>query len=188
MLNLDLYLKYSDISALEKSIDTAYSVASQNLFDIFISKYQLLDHLRILKDYVMLDRGDFVTYLLEWLGPSLSRPANTLYRHNLTATLEAAINNSAICADTPQELLRRLDTSMLEFSRGEIGWDVFTLQYKVDSPIDTILDPPSIEQYLLIFNQLWKIKHVEYAVKSAWRQILVKGKGFSEIEGKKENK
>jgi len=37
---------------------------------------------------------------------------------------------------------------MLEYSHGEIGWDVFTLEYKVDAPIDTVLDPDSMVKYL----------------------------------------
>jgi hypothetical protein len=32
--------------------------------------------------------------------------------------------------DTP-EVLRRLDARMLELSHGEIGWDCFTLEYKI---------------------------------------------------------
>jgi gamma-tubulin complex component 3 len=61
-------LKYSDITGLERSIDAAYSIASQRLFDIFFDKFRLLDHLRALKDYLMLGRGDFVELLMESLG------------------------------------------------------------------------------------------------------------------------
>ena len=62
-------------------------------------------------------------------SPSLARPANALFRHNLTTTLEAAIQSSNARFDPP-DVLRRLDARMLEYSHGEIGWDVFTLEYK----------------------------------------------------------
>ena len=99
--------------------------------------------------------------------PSLSRPANTLYRHNLTATLEAAIRASNAQNDPP-DVLRRLDARMLEYSHGEIGWDVFTLEYKVDAPIDTVLDQETMIMYLKIFAHLWKMKRVEGSLSNGW--------------------
>lgn len=63
------------MEGLERSISLAYSIASQRLFDIFFDKYRLLDHLRALKDYLMLGKGDFVEILMENLGFVLFFPA-----------------------------------------------------------------------------------------------------------------
>ncbi|KAG9317306.1 gamma-tubulin complex, component 3 [Chiua virens] len=114
--------------------------------------------------------GDFAEQLMEALGPSLTRPANTLYRHNLTATLETAVRSSNAQNDPP-DVLRRLDARMLEYSHGEIGWDVFTLEYKVDAPIDTILDPDSMVKYLKLFNHLWKLKRIESTLSQGWMRV-----------------
>ena len=61
-------LKYSDITGLEHSIDTAFQIASQRLFDIFLVKFKLMDHLLALKQYLMLGHGDFADQLMEALG------------------------------------------------------------------------------------------------------------------------
>ena len=61
-------LQYGDVAALEHSIDAAYSRASRRLFEIFFNKFGLLRHLRALKDYLLLGRGDFVELLIESLG------------------------------------------------------------------------------------------------------------------------
>lgn len=61
-------LKYSDIGGLERSIDTAYQIASQRLFEVFFDKFKLLDHLTALKDYLMLGHGDFADQLMEALA------------------------------------------------------------------------------------------------------------------------
>ncbi|KAJ3488701.1 hypothetical protein NLI96_g2652 [Meripilus lineatus] len=173
-------LKYSDISGLERSIDTAYQIASRRLFDIFFDKYKLLDHLMALKHYLLLGHGDFVDQLMETLGPSLTRPANTLYRHNLTATLETAVRLSSAQND-PQDVLRRLDARMLEYSHGEIGWDVFTLEYKVDAPLDTVLDTEAMVKYLKLFNHLWKIKRIESTLSKAWMRIAGGARTFLRV-------
>ncbi|KAI0698533.1 gamma-tubulin complex DGRIP91/SPC98 component [Cerioporus squamosus] len=173
-------LKYSDIVGLERSIDTAYQIASQRLFDVFFDKYRLLDHLSALKHYLLLGYGDFTEQLMDTLGPSLSRPANALYRHNLTATLESALRSSNAQNDPP-DVLRRLDARMLEYSHGEIGWDVFTLEYKVDAPIDTVLDPAAMVKYLKLFNHLWRVKRIESTLNASWMRIAGGAKTFLRI-------
>ncbi|KAI0268209.1 gamma-tubulin complex DGRIP91/SPC98 component [Gloeopeniophorella convolvens] len=177
MSNTHGTLQYSDIFGLERSIDAAYRIASQRLFDIFFDKFRLLDHLRALKNYLLLGHGDFTDQLMEALGPSLSKPANSLYRHNLTATLETAIRSSNAQKDPP-DVLRRLDARMLEYSQGEIGWDVFTLEYKVDAPLDTVLDPDSMVKYLKLFNHLWKMKRIENTMTRGWLRTASATKAF----------
>ncbi|KAH7904838.1 Spc98 family-domain-containing protein, partial [Hygrophoropsis aurantiaca] len=68
MSNTGGILKYSDIAGLERSIDSAYVTASQRLFEVFIEKFKLLDHLSALKHYLMLSHGDFAEQLMEALG------------------------------------------------------------------------------------------------------------------------
>jgi gamma-tubulin complex component 3 len=114
--------------------------------------------------------------------PSLARPANTLYRHNLTATLETAIRSSNAQNDPP-DVLRRLDARMLEYTHGEIGWDVFTLEYKVDAPIDTVLDPDSMTKYLRLFNHLWKMKRIEGALSKGWLRVARGARSFLRVPG-----
>ena len=64
-------LKYSDIAGLERSIDAAYQIAGQRLFEVFLGKFKLLDHLSALKNYLMLGHGDFSDRLMEALGYNL---------------------------------------------------------------------------------------------------------------------
>lgn len=61
-------LKYSDILGLEKSIDAAYEIASQRLFDVFFDKFKLLDHFLALKHYFLLGYGDFADTLMDALA------------------------------------------------------------------------------------------------------------------------
>lgn len=72
---------------------------------------------------------------------------------------------------------------MLDYQHGEIGWDVFTLEYKVDAPIDTVLDPDSMIQYQRLFNHLWKMKRVEGVLTAGWSRISSGAKTFLRIPG-----
>ncbi|KAF8913942.1 gamma-tubulin complex, DGRIP91/SPC98 component [Gymnopilus junonius] len=170
-------LLYGDIAGLERSIDTAYQLASHRLFEVFIDKFKLLDHLSALKNFLLLGHGDFTDQLMETLAPSLARPANTLYRHNLTANLETAIRSSSAQKDSV-DVLRRLDARILEYSHGEIGWDVFTLEYKVNDPIDTVLDHEAMEKYLKLFKHLWQMKRIQRALDKGWMRVTGDARNF----------
>ena len=60
---------------------------------------------------------------------------------------------------------------MLEYSHGEIGWDVFTLEYKVNPPIDTVLDQEVMGNYLKLFKHLWQLKRIEKALNLGWMRV-----------------
>lgn len=73
-------LKYSDILGLEKSIDAAYEIASQRLFDVFFDKFKLLDHLLALKHYFLLGYGDFADILMDALAYVFPSPRNLVLK------------------------------------------------------------------------------------------------------------
>jgi gamma-tubulin complex component 3 len=162
-------LRYGDTATLETSIDEAYKTTMARLIHLMATKFHLFDHLKALKKYILLGAGDFIAVLMESLSTCLDRPANTQYRHTLTAQLEHAVRNSNSQYDSP-DVLRRLDSRMLELSQGEIGWDVFTLEYKISPPVDVIVTPFGGRQYLKVFNFLWRVKRVEFALGSTWRR------------------
>jgi gamma-tubulin complex component 3 len=72
---------------------------------------------------------------------------------------------------------------MLEFTQGELGWDVFTLEYKVDAPLDTVLDGKSMEEYFKMFRHLWQIKRVEYSLNTVWRRLMTGARSFLRVPG-----
>lgn len=156
---------------LEKRVSGAYVEVVKHLNEILRSRFGLDAHLKGLKDYLLLGKGDFVQLLVEAVAPSLDKPAVQLFRHHLTATLETAIRGSNAQYDSA-DVLHSLDARMLELGHGDIGWDVFTLDYRVEQPLDTvILDRVSMTEYLRVFNFLWRIKRVSYALNRTWRRM-----------------
>lgn len=73
---------------------------------------------------------------------------------------------------------------MLEYTHGEIGWDVFTLEYKVDAPIDTVLDPECVIKYKRVFSHLWKMKRVEGALSTGWMRVAGGARTVLRVQGK----
>ena len=175
--NASKELNYGDTAHLEASIDEAYKTTMARLTNLMVEKFKFFDHLEALKKYLLLGQGDFVALLMESLAVHLDRPAGSQYRHTLTAQLDHAIRGSNAQYDS-SDVLRRLDARLLEMSHGEIGWDVFTLEYKVDAPVDVVITPWANKQYLTVFNFLWRIKRVEFALGLTWRRLMTGARGI----------
>lgn len=169
-------LRYGDTATLEAWIDEAYKTTMKRLMDLMTNKFHLFDHLKALKSYLLLGQGDFIALLMESLAADLDRPAAVQYCHTLTTKLEDAIRGSNAQYDS-SEVLRRLDARMLQLSHGDIGWDCFTLEYKMDAPVDVVVTEWGNKQYLKVFNFLWKIKRVEFALASTWRKCMTGARG-----------
>ncbi|KAI9206326.1 Spc98 family-domain-containing protein [Polychytrium aggregatum] len=174
-------LSFDDYSSLEATIDTGYTLTSQYLLDSLFGKFKLIEHLMALKRYLLLGQGDFVQYLMDTLGPSLSKSAALTFKHNITATLEAAIRASNAQYDHP-DIVRRLDVRLLEMSEGDTGWDVFTLDYYVDPPLNTILNPDAMMTYLKLFSFLWRLKRIEHVLSTTWTRHMQTANSFRRLE------
>jgi gamma-tubulin complex component 3 len=114
--------------------------------------------------------------------PRLAKPAISLYRHHLTSDLETAIRGSNAQYDNP-DILRRLDARILEYSRGELGWDCFALEYKVEAPLNAVLDSKAMVEYDRLFHHLWRVKRVEVALSGGWMKIVSGSRLFEKIPG-----
>jgi gamma-tubulin complex component 3 len=169
-------LHYGDTATLQASIDKAYRATMAQVTHLMDKKFHLFEHLRALKRYILLGEGDFIALLMDSVAPNLDRPAGSQYRHTLTAQLEHAIRGSNAQYENP-DILRRLDVRVLELNTGDIGWDVFALEYRVDAPVNVVITPWANRKYLTMFNFLWRVKRVEFALRSTWRRIMTGARG-----------
>jgi gamma-tubulin complex component 3 len=170
-----------DYRNLEQMILDGYEQVVEHLNLLLRTKFHLDLHLQGLKDYMLLGKGDFVQLLVEEAAPTLDQPAASLLRHHLTAMLETAIRGSNAQYDSP-EILGSIDARMLELAHGDIGWEVFTLEYRVKQPLDTvILDTEASREYLRVFNFLWRTKRASFSLYLIWKLIALSHRGYAKI-------
>ena len=53
---------------MQEAISIAYLNTSSALLDLLKNKYKLIDHLKAIKRYLLLEQGDFIQYLMDILG------------------------------------------------------------------------------------------------------------------------
>jgi gamma-tubulin complex component 3 len=108
---------------------------------------------------------------MDLISNELNKPANQLYKHSLLGILESAVRSSNAQFHDP-EMLSRLEVKLLQATPGDSGWDIFSLDYRVDCPLSTILTPDVMKEYLRIFNFLWRLKRVDHSLSTTWSQHM----------------
>ncbi len=164
----------------QRMIDVVYEETSKHLLEVLQNKYKFLEHLKAMRRYLLLGQGDFIRHLMDLLEDNLIKPAQTVFMHNLTGALESAVRATNAQFDDA-DILRRLDFRLLEVSAGDIGWDVFSLDYHVDGPIRTVFTPDCMFTYLRVFNFLWRAKRIEYILASIWKEQMFNARRLRSI-------
>ena len=111
-----------------------------------------------------------MTCLMDSIGPELKKRASQQYRHNLTGLLEGALRSSNAQYE-PSWVLDRVGIRLLEAVPGDTGWEVFSLDYIVDLPINAVVTTEAMCRYRIAFHMLWRLKRVEWSLSNAWKRL-----------------
>lgn len=153
-------------------IKREHQLACQSLSVMLKEKYSLKHHFITIRDFIYFGRGDFANALVDNLSGQLSKPAGSLFRHALVNCLDQAL------LSLPQEsaikgLRERMDVRLHETINPKLtGWDVFTLDYKIDFPIDVIIGPTAMEQHVKTSHFLWSLRRVAVVLGGCWSRVM----------------
>ncbi|CAD7942577.1 unnamed protein product [Amoebophrya sp. A120] len=151
---------------------------NKRLVELLLDKYNLLSHCVAMKRYLLLAQGDFIECLLELADGVLRKDAKKdVFRHNVRAIVDQAIRQSNAQFHDP-EFLDRLDVSLTPANGGEIGWDIFSLDYAITSPLHVVFSRDTVMLTLRkVSTFLWKLRRANFSLKESWRrQILIRHK------------
>lgn len=155
---------------LEKLVNTAHISASNRLMTLFFDKFDLSHHFAAIKRYLLLSQGDFTQALIDSLADVLDGDGEALLS-SATGIVDSALRSaSSFSEDTDQDIMERLNVKIMWNSTEEkLGWDVFTLTYRVeDAPLNTVFSPKVMAAYLLIFKFLWRLKRMDHLLSRAY--------------------
>ncbi|CAM9387478.1 unnamed protein product [Chrysoparadoxa australica] len=168
----EVKLVYGETALLHEVVERCSALTNQHILEQVMGKHQLLSHLRALKKFMLLGQGDFVTTLMDQLGPELGKRASQIYKNNLTGVVDSALRASNLQYES-SEILDRVGVRLLEPSAGDSGWEVFSLDYMVESPITAVIDSAASLKYRRMFHLLWRIKRAEWSLAHAWSQGMM---------------
>ncbi|XP_073952319.1 gamma-tubulin complex component 3 isoform X2 [Choristoneura fumiferana] len=165
----DSTIPWWEAEGFRESVASAHTAVSRRLLDALTTHHHIVDHLVAHRRYLLFSQGDFVHHLMTLLKDELNKPATSLFVHNLTCTLEAAVRATS-AQHEPPHVLESLHVNLYHNGDGrdECGWDVFALQYHVSGPLGTLFPPACAARYRALFSQLWRVKRIEQSLYDAW--------------------
>jgi gamma-tubulin complex component 3 len=166
-------LRYGGEMRLWETVRQIASKSDKRLLVVMRQDFHLTAHLQALKKFMLLGQGDFVTALMDLVGPELRKRASQLFRHNLSGMVEAALR-SCTFSNLPKAsvVLDRVGVRLLEASPGDVGWDVFSLDYSVDSPLTSVVHGQAMAKYRVAFHMLWRLQRVQWSLSAGWKLLM----------------
>lgn len=176
--NIDSLFASTGGTKVHEIIDKAYLDTSKILLDVVLEQFNLVTHLTALKKFLLLGQGDFIGLLMQTLKAELDRPAKDLFRHDLHSMMCTALRSSSAQFED-QQILDNLEVYLLDPFDGDLGWDTFTFQYRMDGPLLTIFR--NLDEYRVIFKPLLNIKRIEFVLQKVWKEQILTTKHFKYV-------
>ncbi|KAJ5080775.1 gamma-tubulin complex component 3 [Anaeramoeba ignava] len=179
---------YEKMKKLENEVRKSILKTNKQVLETIHTKFHFMEHCTSIKNFLLCGRGDFIYYLIDCLGDELSKPVNTILEINLGGLLNSAIRKTN-AGSLYVDIIRRLEIELLKTNESQesqkkiLGWDAFCLKYKVDFPITTVINEPSIALYSKIFLFLWRLKRAEFALSQAWQWDMISSALFARFPG-----
>ncbi|RWS05057.1 gamma-tubulin complex component 2-like protein, partial [Dinothrombium tinctorium] len=173
-------------------IDIAYNFASRQLLHLLLEDSNLVGHLKSIKNYFFMDRGDFIVQFMDMAEDELMKEIDDIVPTRLESLLELAVRTSVLHTNPHNDNLgiELLDISVLNqlsaiMSKGSDvpiadegysfneqtslrGYEALAFKYKVEWPLSLILHRESLGCYQLLFRHMFYCKFVEKQLERVW--------------------
>ncbi|XP_060564148.1 gamma-tubulin complex component 4-like [Ruditapes philippinarum] len=167
----------------ESLINDIRTQVAEVLWKILIEEADLLAHLRIIKDFYLLGRGELYLAFID--------QAQHLLRVPVSATTEHDVNAAYLCAARnvlfhDEALLQRFRLSVKQAPKPQkkdstsssgssqsstvvdIGWNSLSLKYSVQWPLHIFFTPVVLEKYNRVFRFLLVVRRTQLDLHQCW--------------------
>lgn len=164
-------LKSLEFSELIKKLDS--EIINYFTFTLH-SKFNFMETLNALADFLLMRKGDFIYSIMKTGKEILDEPSASLSSGELSSLLRDSIaraSSRSFLGSGENYVFEHLDARILNLKHGNIGWDVFTLDFRIEPPLASILNKETNshkKEYLRIFNHLWRIKRLNFMYNEEW--------------------
>lgn len=175
-----------DERKLKETIDTAYKFSSSKLIHVLMKENKLLDMMKTVKRFFLLEQGDFVLYFLDLIDDELKKSMSDILIPDLQTQMDIAIKFSCANDDAFSEMIRvslvpynLIDQILMNIKKQQIhdlnpkgitGLEALTLTWKVSWPSVLIFNQNALNMYQFLFRHLFYIKYTERKLNKSWQQ------------------
>ncbi|XP_020235158.1 gamma-tubulin complex component 4 homolog [Cajanus cajan] len=187
--------------SFECAVDSVQAIAASHLWQLVVVRADLNGHLKALKDYFLLAKGDFFQCFLEEsrqlmrLPPRQSTAEADLMVPFQMAALKTigeedkyfskvslrmpsfGITVKSSILDLPKATSSVDGSSAASLSNASSemsldGWDGIALEYSVDWPLHLFFTQEVLSKYLRIFKYLLRLKRTQMELEKLWASVM----------------
>ncbi|KAM9317970.1 gamma-tubulin complex component 4 [Pholidichthys leucotaenia] len=172
----------------ENLIDRIRSTVAEHLWTLMVEESELLEQLKIIKDFYLLGRGELYQVFIDLAQQMLKTPPTAVTEHDVNVAFQQAAHKVLLDDDNLLPLLhltvdyqgkdgketsgqREGATPPQDTSPREIpptGWAALGLTYKVQWPLHILFTPAVLEKYNVVFRYLLSVRRVQSQLQHCW--------------------
>lgn len=158
-----------DLTALDDALVLRlYEKVISRLDLLLLESYQA--EISYLRKFLLLKQGDLIESVIDNGSALLGEPSSSLSSNQLVTLLQDSIESTSVSRNTPPDVYNRLDARLLNINpASSLGWDLFTLDFKLSPPVDRLISS-TYKEYLKVFNFLFKISKLNYQLSKSWKK------------------
>uniref|UniRef100_A0A665VW57 Gamma-tubulin complex component n=1 Tax=Echeneis naucrates TaxID=173247 RepID=A0A665VW57_ECHNA len=164
----------------ENLIDRIRSTVAEHLWTLMVEESDLLEQLKIIKDFYLLGRGELYQVFIDLAQHMLKTPPTAVTEHDVNVAFQQAAHKVLLDDDNLLPLLHLTvdyqgkeskanppqDTSPREIP--PTGWAALGLTYKVQWPLHILFTPAVLEKYNVVFRYLLSVRRVQSQLQHCW--------------------
>uniref|UniRef100_A0A3Q1J2N3 Gamma-tubulin complex component n=1 Tax=Anabas testudineus TaxID=64144 RepID=A0A3Q1J2N3_ANATE len=164
----------------ENLIDRIRSTVAEHLWTLMVEESELLEQLKIIKDFYLLGRGELYQVFIDLAQQMLKTPPTAVTEHDVNVAFQQAAHKVLLDDDNLLPLLHLTvdyqgkdskatppqDTSPRESP--PTGWAALGLTYKVQWPLHILFTPAVLEKYNVVFRYLLSVRRVQSQLQHCW--------------------
>ncbi|XP_032368052.1 gamma-tubulin complex component 4 [Etheostoma spectabile] len=171
----------------ENLIDRIRSTVAEHLWTLMVEESDLLEQLKIIKDFYLLGRGELYQVFIDLAQQMLKTPPTAVTEHDVNVAFQQAAHKVLLDDDNLLPLLhltvdyqgkdkdatgaRDGATPPQDTSPREVpptGWAALGLTYKVQWPLHILFTPAILEKYNVVFRYLLSVRRVQSQLQHCW--------------------
>jgi gamma-tubulin complex component 4 len=182
--------------SFECTVDSVRAIAASHLWQLVVVRADLNGHLKALKDYFLLEKGDFFQCFLEESRQLMRLPprqstgeSDLMVPFQLAATKTIAEEDKYFSrvslrmpsfgvtvrssqADMVRSKVSLTGKANLTSDTSVDGWDAIALEYSVDWPMQLFFTQEVLSKYLKVFQYLIRLKRTQMELEKSWASVM----------------
>ncbi|XP_078678204.1 gamma-tubulin complex component 4-like [Branchiostoma floridae x Branchiostoma belcheri] len=165
-----------NLAAFESVIDRIRKSVAEHLWKLVVEEADLIGHLKLMKDFYLLGRGELFLAFIDCAQSILRGPPTNVTEHDVNAAFLQAARDVLLDDDEVTQFRLSVHTKGQKGQKkpsgpipsGESGWGVLGLSYSVQWPLHILFTEAVLDKYNTMFRFLLSVKRVQLELQNCW--------------------